>query len=57
MMYVKLIGLHIDDFCSSIVFEKNYRSNEPDTYILKKKELEENGQVCILANVESNVEL
>lgn len=57
MNFVKLIGIKIDDFSSTIEFEQNYSIKESNTYKFKKKELENNGLVCILANIDSNLKL
>lgn len=57
MKYVKLIGIKLGDFSSTIEFEQNYSINESDRYNLKKKELEDSGLVCILANVNSDLEV
>ena len=57
MKYVKLIGIKLGDFSSTIEFEHNYGINESDKYNLRKKELEDSGMVCILANVSSDLEV
>lgn len=57
MKYVKLIGIKLDDFSSTIEFEQNYGINESDRYNSRKKELEGSGLVCILANVDSDIEV
>lgn len=57
MEYIKLIGIIIGDFSSIIDFEQNYRVDESDRYNSKKKELENNGYICILANVDSDLEV
>lgn len=54
MNYIKLIAINIGDFYSVIEFEQNYSIGESDTYNSKKKELEANGLICILANVGTN---
>ena len=55
MRYVKLIGIKLGDFFSLIMFEQNYGINDLNTYNSKKKELEDKGLICILANVDSNL--
>lgn len=57
MRYVKLIGIKLGDFFSSIKFEQNYDINDSNVYNSKKKELENEGLVCILANVDSNLKI
>lgn len=57
MRYVKLIGIKLGDFSSSIEFEQNYGIDDSNTYNSKKKELEDKGLVCILANVDSNLNM
>ena len=57
MKYVKLIGIKLDDFSSTIEFEQNYGIDESDRYNPMKKELESSGLVCILANVDSDIEV
>ena len=56
MDYIKLMALKIDDFCSSIYFEDNYANS--DLEVVKKdiKHLEEQGCICFLLNVKSNIE-
>ena len=53
MKYVKLIGIKLGDFSSTIEFEQNYGIDESDRDNPMKKELESSGLVCILANVKS----
>lgn len=55
MKYVKLIGIKLGDFSSAIEFEQNYGIDESDRYNSRKKELEESGLVCVLANVDTNL--
>lgn len=57
MKYVKLIGIKLGDFSSTIKFEQNYGIDETDKYNSRKKELEDSGLVCILANVSSDLEV
>lgn len=57
MEYIKLIALNIDDFCSSIFFEDNYALSNIEEVKKDKKELEEKGYLCILANTKSNVQV
>lgn len=56
MKYIKLIALKVDDFCSSIYFENNYANNDLEVVKQDKKHLEEQGYVCFLLNVKSNIE-
>lgn len=55
MKYVKLIGIKLGDFSSTIEFEQNYGINESDKYNSRKKELEGSGLICILANIKTNI--
>lgn len=57
MKYVKLIGIKLGDFSSSIEFEQNYGINDSNTYNSKKEELENEGLVCVLANVDSGLNI
>lgn len=57
MRYVKLIGIKLGDFFSFIEFEQNYDINDSNTYNSKKKELENDGLFCILANVDSDLNI
>lgn len=57
MKYVKLIGIKLGDFSSTIEFEQNYGVDEADRYISRKKKLEGSGLVCVLANVNSDLEV
>lgn len=57
MKYIKLIALNIDDFCSSIFFEDNYALTDIEKAKSDKKELEEKGYLCILANTKCNVQI
>lgn len=57
MKYVKLLGIKLGDFSSTIEFEQNYGVNETDKYYSKKQELENSGLMCILANVDSDIEV
>lgn len=57
MSYIKLIAIKLGDFSSDIKFEQNYSINDSKTYIPKKKILENNGYICILANMESGIRL
>lgn len=57
MKYVKLIGIKLGDFSSTIEFEQNYGIDESDRYNSRKKELEDSGLVCILANVSSDLKV
>ncbi len=55
MNYYKLIAIQVDDFESSIVFEKNYSSDGDDYKIAQRKqrELNDQGYHCLLFAVES----
>lgn len=55
MEYIKLIALNINDFCSSIFFEDNFALVDIEKAKSDKKELEENGYVCLLVKTVSNV--
>lgn len=55
MRYIKLIGINLCDFSSTIEFEQNYGIGDSNIYSSKKKELEDKGLICILANVDSNL--
>lgn len=55
MEYIKLIALNINDFCSSIFFEDNFALADIEKAKSDKKELEENGYVCLLVKTVSNV--
>lgn len=57
MEYIKLIGLNIDDFCSSIFFEDNYGINDIDEAKMQKEDLERKGYTCILANIRLNIQI
>jgi hypothetical protein len=57
MKYIKLIGVRLGDFSSAIEFEQNYGINESDRYNSRNKELEGSGLVCILTNVDSDIEV
>lgn len=57
MEYIKLIVLKIDDFCSSIFFEDNYGLKDINEAKNTKDELEQQGYYCILANVNSDLEV
>lgn len=55
MHYIKLIALKLDDFLSTIVFEKNYSPEERTLCDSDKRELTHKGYVCILAGVDSDL--
>lgn len=55
MKYIKLIAVQVDDFFSTIVFEKNYSIKQEVDFLKKKSDLEEDGYICILANMNSNL--
>lgn len=57
MEYIKLIALQIDDFCSSIFFEKNYSLADIEKAKDYKRELETKGYLCILANTKCNIQI
>lgn len=57
MKYVKLLGIKLGDFSSTIEFEQNYGADETDKYNSKKRQLENNGYICILASVDSDLEV
>lgn len=55
MHYIKLIALKLDDFLSTIVFERNYSPEERALCDSDKLELDRKGYVCILAGVDSDL--
>lgn len=57
MNYYKLIAIQVDDFESSIVFEKNYSSDGKDYTFAQRKqrELNNQGYNCLLLAVESEL--
>ena len=57
MQYTKLLGIKIDDFCSSIEFEKNYGSKDNEEVNDTKKDLETKGYVCLLAKITNNIQI
>lgn len=57
MQYTKLLGIKIDDFCSSIEFEKNYGSKDNEEVNDTKKNLETKGYVCLLAKITNNIQI
>lgn len=57
MRYIKLLGIKMGDFYSTIEFEQNYSIDDANIYNLRKNELEDSGQVCILLNLSSSVEV
>lgn len=57
MEYIKLIALKVDDFSSSIFFENNYRINDIEILEVDKKCLENDGCVCIILRITSNIKI
>lgn len=57
MQYIKLIGIKFGDFSSSIEFEQNYSVKDFVAYKHKKEELERQGSICVLTNVDSNLKI
>lgn len=57
MSYIKLIAIKIGDFFSTIEFEQNYSVTDKNRYESTKSDLEKQGYYCILANVDSNMEI
>ena len=57
MRYSKLIRIKLGDFSSFVEFEHNYGVSDSNTYNSKKKELENEGFVCILTNVNNNINM
>lgn len=57
MEYIKLIGIKLGDFSSIIEFEQNYGLEDSITYTFKNDELEKQGLICVLANVDSNLKI
>lgn len=56
-LYIKLIAIQIDDFCSSIFFEDNYGIDDINEAKMHKEDLEKKGYTCILANMRSNIQI
>lgn len=57
MEYIKLIALKINDFSSVIFFENNYRLNNKEILEVDKKCCENDGCVCIVLHMNSNIQL
>lgn len=57
MQYIKLIALQIDDFCSSIFFEDNYNLTDIEDAKKDKLDLESKGYICVLVNIETNIQV
>jgi hypothetical protein len=57
MEYIKLIAIEIGDLYSSIFFEDNYCLSDLDTVKHQKRELEENGYICLMTKVVSEITL
>lgn len=57
MNYIKLIGIKINDFYSSIEFEQNYGLNNIEELNDIKKNLELKGYVCLVAKTTSNIQI
>lgn len=57
MEYIKLIALKIDDLCSTIFFEDNYKLSDIDEANKDKAELESQGYVCLLLKTKSNIKI
>lgn len=56
MEYCKLLAIDIDDFSSSIVYEKNYPLGSR-MVLSEKKNQESKGFTCLLVNVKTPVEV
>ena len=57
MKYKKLIALKINDFSSVIFFENNYRLNNKEILEVDKKCCENDGCVCVVLHMNSNIQL
>lgn len=57
MEYIKLIALKVDDFSSSIFFENNYRIDDKEILDVDKKCLENDGCICVVSQMTSNIEI
>jgi len=57
MQYYKLIALQIDDFSSSVFFENNFALVDFKEINKYKKELEENGFICLLIKMSSSIQI
>lgn len=55
MKYKRLIALQVDDFCSTIVSEKNYGLDDTEILKVDKSCLENDGCVCIIVEMISNL--
>ena len=53
--YKKLIALQVDDFYSSVVSEKNYRIDDSEILDVDKSCLENEGYICIVVAMTSNL--
>lgn len=57
MKYIKLIALKVNDFSSVIFFENNYRLNDKEILEVDKKCCENDGYVCVVLHMNSNIQL
>jgi hypothetical protein len=57
MKYIKLIALKVNDFSSVIFFENNYRLNDKEILEVDKKCCENDGCVCVVLHMNSNIQL
>lgn len=57
MEYIKLIALKVNDFSSIIFFENNYRLNDKEILEVDKKCCENDGCVCVVLHMNSNIQL
>lgn len=57
MAYLKLIAVKIGDFESTIEFEEHYSLADDKSANDRKSDLEKQGYYCILANVDSDMEI
>lgn len=57
MKYTKLIALNINDFSSSISFEKNYGLNDAEMLNVDKQYYENDGCICIVLEMTSDLKV
>jgi hypothetical protein len=57
MKYIKLIALKVNDFSSAVFFENNYRLSDKEILEVDKKCCENDGCVCVVLHINSNIQL
>ena len=57
MKYTKLIALNINDFSSSISFEKNYGLDDVEMLNVDKQCYENDGCICIVLEMTSDLKV